>query len=280
MKEKVMNNTVNINAGGKRSICAALLFALISTPAAAENYEGFTEPYRTINVAAAETGIIAELLVREGDRVQAGQPLARLDCEVQHALLAIAKQSMQAEGSLDAAIAELHLRRERFEKLESLRKEGHARQEEVDRARAEVEVAEAHVRSAREDLLNRKLEHEKIKVQLQRRTVRAPVTGIVTTLHKQIGEFVAPNNPDVLTVVELDPLLANFTIMSARISKLKLDQSLPVEFPASGLKTTGVVELIAPTTDAESGTVQIKLRLENPDGRFRSGERCRMLLAD
>lgn len=280
VKEQVMNKRATVKLGQVPWICASLLVVLPLVSAAAQTYEGFTEPYRTINVAAAETGIVAELLVREGDHVQAGQPLAKLDCEVQEALLAIAEQNMLAEGRLDAAVAELHLRQERFGKLKSLRIEGHARQEEVDRARAEVEVAKAHVRAAQEDLLNRKLEHEKIQVQIARRTVRAPVTGVVTTLHKQIGEFVAPNTPDVLTLVELDPLLASFTVMSGQVTKLRTEQKLTVEFLSSRRKTTGVVELVAPVTDAESGTVQIKLRIANPDHLFRSGERCRILLTD
>lgn len=240
--------------------------------------EGFTEPHRSINVAAGETGIVEQLLVREGDEVLAGQPLARLDREVQQALLAIAEQSMKSTGRLEAVQAELKLRQQRLNKLESLRSEGHARQEELDRARAEVQVAEANVRSVREDLLTRKLEYQKIKVQLEKRTIRAPVAGVVTLLHKQVGEFVAPNNPDVLTLVELDPLLANFTVMSPQAEKLQLNQRVRVLFPVSGLETDGFVEMIAPVTDAESGTVRIKLRVANPDGSFRSGERCKMQL--
>ena len=242
--------------------------------------EGFTEPHRSINVAADETGIVEELLVREGDMVMAGQPLAQLDREVQEALLAIARQSMDSKGRLEASQAELKLRQQRLDKLESLRSEGAARQEEVDRARAEVQVAEANVRSIREELLIRKLEYQKIKVQLDRRTIRAPISGVVTTLHKQVGEFVAPNNPDLLTLVELDPLLANFTVMSPQTDKLQPDQEVRVLFPISGLETNGYVEQIAPVTDAESGTVRIKIRVANPDGRFRSGERCKIHLPD
>ena len=44
--------------------------------------------------------------------------------------------------------------------------EGHARQEEVDRAASEVAVAEANVRTAQEDLLTRRLEYEKTKAQI------------------------------------------------------------------------------------------------------------------
>ncbi len=260
------------------AVLSIALVAKASSPVTATELEGFTEPFRTINVAADETGIIDEVLVSEGDKVESGQPLARLNSDVHRTLLAISEQSMQAEGRLDAALADLQLRQQRFAKLESLRIDGHARQEELDRAAAEVAVAEANVRTAREDRLTKKLEYERIKVQLERRTVRAPVAGVVTKLHKQLGEFVAPNNPDVLTLVQLDPLLANFTVMSHQAPQLSKGQKVKIRMLPGNAETTGVVEFIAPTTDAESGTVRVKVRIENADGQLRSGERCKLLL--
>ena len=102
--------------------------------------------------------------------------------------------------------------------------------------------------------------------------------GVVAMLHKEQGEFVAPNNPDVLTLVKLDRLLAGFSIMSPRAESLGLGDRVSIAFAAGNRKAEGVVEFIAPIIDAESGTVQVRVRLENPDGRFRSGERCTLLL--
>ena len=95
-----------------------------AAPASALELEGFTEPYRSIEVAADETGTIEEVFVREGQTVAAGQPLVRLNSKVHLALLAIADQNMRATGRLDAAKADLQMRRERLGKLRSLRVEG------------------------------------------------------------------------------------------------------------------------------------------------------------
>jgi RND family efflux transporter MFP subunit len=244
------------------------------TPTSALEFEGYTEPYRSINVAAEESGIVDEVLVREGEIVEAGQPLVRLNNDVHEALLAIAKQSMQAMGRLDAAKADLQLRRERLERLTSLRVEGHARQEEVDRAAAEAAVAEANLRATQEDSVTRRLEYEKIKAQMARRTVRAPMAGVVTTMHTDQGEFLAPNNPVVLTLVQIDSLLANFTLTGSQAETLTIDQEVDVRFVQNGTKTTGAVEFISPVTDAESGTVLVRVRVANSDLRFRSGARC------
>lgn len=266
------------------SSCGLLLLAVVGASAGTGTagpsleLEGFTEPLRTINIAAEESGIIDSVLVREGERVTTGQPLVRLNSDVHLKLLAIAEQNMNATGRLNAAQAELSLRRERFSKLESLRIEGHAREEEVRRAEGDMAVAESNVRAVQEELLTRKLEHDKLKIQYERRTIHSPFSGVVTTLHKQPGEFVAPNKPELLVLVELDFLLANFTMLTTQAQTLRVGNKLPVSFPTSSATASGIVEFIAPVTDAESGTVRVKVRIPNPDNRFRCGERCKIRL--
>ncbi|MFO0817274.1 MAG: efflux RND transporter periplasmic adaptor subunit [Pirellulales bacterium] len=246
---------------------------------ASPDLEGFTEPYRTINLAFEDMGTVEEVIVREGDRVKAGQTIARLNSTVHQALLAIAEQNMKSEGRLDAALADLKLRKERLQKLEPLREQGHARQEEVDRAMLEVAVAEANLRTAREELISKRLECDKIKAQIACRSVRASVDGVVTKVHKQMGEFVAPNSPDVVTIVQLDKLYATFTVSTSQAARLKSGEIFPVEFD-SGDEASAVVEFVSPVTNAESGTVLVKLRIDNAEGRTRSGDRCRLRLAE
>lgn len=251
---------------------------LCATTATAIELDGFTEPSTTIIVASSETGLVAEALVEEGESVREGQPLARLNSDVHQALLRVAEHNMRSEGRIQAAIAEVGLRSRRLEKLEALRTDGHARQEEVDRARSELDVARANLTAAQEDQISRRLEFEKVQVQVRQRTVFSPIDGVVTAMHREVGEFVAPNHPDLLTVVKLDPLMANFTVMSHEAKRLQLDQRISVVFPNSGQENEGVVDFVAPVTDAESGTVRVKIRIPNPDNQLRSGERCNVIL--
>lgn len=255
-----------------------LAYLALSTPRVVigSELDGISEPFRVINVAADEMGIIEETLVREGERVERGRPLARLNSEVHRALLAISEQGMNSEGRLEAALAESRLRKTRLEKIEALRAEGNARQEELERAAMELEVAEANARSAREERLTKKLEYDRLKVQLERRTIRAPVAGVVTKLHRQPGEFVAPNNPEVLTLVQLDPLLANCAAPSEWTARLEVGQKVHVRFLVAEVVAEGVIDFIAPVTDAESDTFQVKISIDNPAGRLRSGERLKL----
>lgn len=246
----------------------------------AAEFDGFTKPFREIDIASPEPGIIMQMTVREGEAVQTGQVLATLDNEVHMALLAIAEQSKHAEGRLEALQAELSLRFDRVQKFEKLVQLGHARQEEIEKARMELEIAEAQVKAAREDLLIKELEYRKIKVQLDRRTITSPIDGVVEKLHRDIGEFVAPNAPEIMTVVQLDPLLASFSILGPHVEKLAMDQAVKIRFPISKQLVEGRVTFISPVTDAESGMVRVKVRVDNPDGKIRSGERCLIQFSD
>lgn len=249
--------------------------------AAGIDVDGFTEPYRTIEVAAAEPGIVASIEVHEGDSVEKGKVLAVLDQDLLDALLAIAEQNMRAQGSLDSAKAELELAQHRLKKLLLLREQGNASQDEVERTRADVAIAQAHVRAATEERLIRKLEYRKIQAQVEHRTLRAPIDGVVLEIHKEIGEYVAPNDPRVVTLVQLDPLLATFSLDAERAAALREGQAITVtslgvtlDATAAPVAMKGIVEFVAPVTSAESGTVRVKIRIPNPDGRYRAGERC------
>tara|TARA_R100001132_G_scaffold499_1_gene716 strand:+ start:7731 stop:8522 length:792 start_codon:yes stop_codon:yes gene_type:complete len=236
--------------------------------------EGYTEPYRTIKVATDETGIVEKVYISEGQAVEKGDPLICLNSDIQSAMLAIAEQNMNAQGRLESAKAELQLKKERFRILQSLRLEGNARQEELDRAICEEHIAKANIQSVKEDIATRRLEYEKIKTQISRRTIRAPISGVVNLIHKEQGEFVAPNSPETMTLVQIDRLLAFFTLTPQQASQLKIDDKIEVTFRINNATTEGTVEYISPVTDAQSGTVLVKVRIDNRNGSFRSGERC------
>lgn len=262
-----------------------ITIALMTTgtaPAVAQDgspaIRGLTEPYRTIDVAATESGAIASLGVREGDVVQQGQELAALNCQALTALLAIAKHGMESKGKLHAAEAEVRLREERAENFASVFASGHARPEEVRRAETDLAVARAHLLAAQEELVQRQLEFEKIEAQIEQRTVRAPLGGVVSRVHKDEGEFVAANDPTVLTIVQLDPLIAIFTLSTSQAGRLQTGQEVMVRLPEANKPVAAEVEFIDPVTDPESGTVLIKVRVPNERGTYRSGARCSLLL--
>jgi len=271
----------------KRTQCGQLIacFAIAVIAATTTNYtiqaseiEGFTEPFRQIDVAAAEAGILDKILVKEGDEIQKGQLLGELNYEVLSASLKIADTSRKATGKASSAKAELRLKTERYEKLKQLLERQHATQEEVDRTAVEKEVSEAQLLVVEEERTIRNLEYDRIQQQIELRKLRSPINGSVTRQHKDTGEFVSPNDPVVVTVVQLDPLVAVFSVPGKVLDHIKPNQELSVVVGDKKTKVVGSVQYVSPVINAESGTAQVKVQLPNPNRELRSGSRCFLVL--
>ena len=120
-------------------------FALASTTlsgAFAADIESFTEPYRSIDVAAIESGIIIGVHVKEGQKVDKDQPLAELNQDVLRLSVEIAKTNSEAMSAIRAAEGELKLQTDRLARLQQLRAKDNATEDEVNRATLDREVAD------------------------------------------------------------------------------------------------------------------------------------------
>jgi RND family efflux transporter MFP subunit len=256
-----------------RTFTVILLFSCVRF-AAAQTVESFTEPYRKLDIVPAEPGILRTLAVREGDHVEQDQRLGALDCEVQEIALEIARQNMEARGQLASAVAERDLRRTRLARLQELRGSGHATQDEVDRAGADLRVAEANVQSAAEKQRTDELEFRRIAAMIDRRILKSPIDGVVTRLYKEEADYVGASVSPVMTIMQLDPLRITFSIPNTVGQSLRPGQSVALMLPESEQNAVGQVEFVSPVSEAESGTMRIKVLLKNPQGKYRCGVRC------
>ena len=260
-----------------KSICCSLMIVsgLVGNLPAQNNspdvIQGYTAPFQEIRLSAAEPGLLTEISVKEGDSVNEGDVVARLNHKVLLKSLAVADKEMNSNGNLKSARAELRLREDRLIRLQGLKERGHASEDEIQTATAERDVAKARLLAAEETLEVKRLEHKRIQAQLERRFVRAPFGGVITQLDKKVGEFVPANDPSMLTMVQLDPLIATFTIPPDAARKLTKNQSVSVQFPKERQPTFGNVTFVSPVNDAESGEVRIKVEIPNPTQKLRAG---------
>lgn len=255
-------------------ILCSLLLTLPQSARGDSSIEGFTEPIRRIDLAAAEPGILVKLFVKEGESITAGQPLARLDREVHEITAKIAKRAKEQRGRLNAAQAERQQRAQRLERLRTIEPKRFASADEIARAETELSIAEANLLAAEEQLAIDTLEYEKARAILERRELRSPIDGVVVKLHREEREFVSVINPTVVTVVQLNPLQVIFPVPTTAALKLARDQQVTLRIPELKQDAVGRVEMISPITEAESGTVRVKVLIDNTAGHYRAGLRC------
>lgn len=207
-------------------------------------------------------GRVAELRVREGDRVEAGAVLARLEAsELEAGRAAAAAQLEAARAALaelvagarseDVAQARAALRAVEQQAEEARRDAVRARrlheggaisQEALEKAETRLEVTEASVDQARERLqaLEAGPRQERIRAQqaavsaaaasvrqteaaLANAVIEAPFSGRVTTRHRDPGETVQPGQP-VVTLLDLDDRWVRIYVAEDRIGAVAIGQ--------------------------------------------------------
>lgn len=262
-----------------RRISPVVILALtvfgISAPAfvCGQTVEGFSEPVYSVDVASPEPGTIDAILVRQGQRVKAGEPLVQMDAETLSASLDLARAKARIRAKADSAAIELAVRQRRLENLNRLGRENSS-SEEVARAAADVDLARTQVLAAEEEILQNQLEAKRIEIQLARRTIRSPIDGVVIRLHRQRGDFVTAAEPQLVTVVDLRQLRIILYPLSSHAEQIQRATHTMIRMERSGEPARAVVDFVSPVTSADSGTVRVELLLDNAAGRYRSGLRC------
>lgn len=188
-------------------------------------------------VIARTRGVVRELLVEEGDRVRADQPLARLEND---------EQRIEYEKSVttrDNAWRE-------YERAEKLHTQGLLSDEEFETSRREAE--EAKQTAALNELV------------LSRTVIRAPFGGRILTRHLDVGATVA-DGTSVYDIADLDPLYADVNVPERQIAKLAVGQLVRLAADSSSIEAEARIERIAPLVDPATGTVKVTLAVGDTD---------------
>ncbi len=111
------------------------------------------------------------------------------------------------------------------------------------------------------------------ELMLERRAIRAPFDGIVSIIHRREGEYVSPVRPELATVVDVSKLLAVFNIHTGDLATITSRKDLTVVMPDDS-RVRGTLHNVGVQTDAESGTVPVKVLLDNANLALRAGEQC------
>lgn len=242
----------------------------------AQILRAFTQPVRVSEVAASEPGIVQVVYVHEGDEVRQGDRLAALDKEVIEQTLEAARAKAESTARVDAAKAMLEIRQQQHNKLLDLDDQGHGNKFEVERAKAELNSAEAEYRLAVEARRLAMIEIKRIEAQLERRVIRSPFDGVVTRIHKEVGEYVSGSEPQIMTVVKLNQLRATFHLKAKQLERLSKGSAVRVSLVQAHqtIPLKAIVEFIAPVVEPKSGTAQVSVIIDNSQRELISGNEC------
>lgn len=223
------------------------------------------EPFRRATPGTVLMGRVEAILKAEGDRVRAGDVLARI------ASGDVAARRAQAEAGVAASRAMEENARRTRERMERLHARQAASDKNLEDAVAGHDAALAQLRAAEEGLLA-------AGVYVDYAAVKSPFDGVVTARNVEKGDMAAPGMP--LFVVE-DTARMKVVAQVAESGAAGLRAGAPAEVVVSSLGDEiryGVVDEILPSADPRSRTFTVRVVLDNADGRLRSGMFARLRL--
>src|SRR3954465_4538013 len=197
-----------------------------------------------VTVSADLPGKIEKITFESGTTVHQGDVLVELDTRQERAQLA------DAEAQRDLA-------RINFSRRKGLVDEGVISRSDYDQAAAEQKSTDAKV--------------GEIRATIDRKTIRAPFTGMLGIRQANLGQYMAAGDP-IVPLQSLNPIYVNFGIPQQTASRIRVGQRLRITVrDQGGAPFLGHVSAINSLIDEATRNVQVQATIPNPEGKLRPG---------
>ncbi|NJL28656.1 MAG: efflux RND transporter periplasmic adaptor subunit [Thermoanaerobaculia bacterium] len=197
-----------------------------------------------VRVIAEWEGRLEKLGVDEGDRVAAGQVLARL---------------AQTDGEIALSKAKVRAENARFkhDRAQKLSEQKLLSPEEFEKVSLEYQIAQQELAEA--------------EWNLEKTAIRAPFAGIVTQRLAQPGQHIRPGD-ELFVVTDFDPLIARIYLPEKDVLALEEGRKVRVALKADeAIAVDGRIRQISPVVDTATGTVKVTVEAINPPAQVRPG---------
>ncbi len=196
-----------------------------------------------VTVSADLPGIITEITFDSGESVSQGDVLVRLD-------------TRQERAQLAAAEAQRELARLALERNRGLAQSGIVAQSNFDQAQAEFKSADARA--------------GEIRATIERKTIRAPFSGVLGIRQVNLGQYVAGGAP-IVSLQAIRPSYVNLTVPQHQLGSLRPGTRIEVTSDALDSPEVGKIAAVDAVIDETTRNARVQAIFDNRSGRLRPG---------
>lgn len=222
--------------------------AALKIGAISSNYEttAVLEAKEEAYVVARANGIVEHIYVEEGDYVEKGQPLAKLEQE-------------RYQLSVTRAKADLRGIQKELDKINKVYNQKLVSDDTFDKLSAQHESAKATLKLAELDL--------------SETTIRAPISGFIAERNAKVGNLTESFQRErMFYIVEQKQLYGIVHLPEKELSRVHKEQVASLSVTALGnQEVKAFVERISPVIDSETGTFKVTLRVPNEENHLKAG---------
>src|SRR5438552_9625552 len=205
---------------------------------------GTMEAVHGVTVSADLPGTVDRINFDSGKPVQQGEVLIQLDTRQERAQLA----AMEAQRDL----AKIN-----YARYDELQKQGVISKMDEVKAIADQKHTEANV--------------GEIRAAIDRKTIRAPFSGVLGIRQANLGQYLAAGSP-IVPLQSLNPIYVNFSVPQQVIGQVKVGDNVRLTTEnLAGHKFAGRVNAMDSIVDQATRNIQVQATLANPEGKLRPG---------
>ena len=226
---------------------------------------GSVVPLRVVDVRSQISNLVREVLIKEGQVVQQGQPMFLLDDRNDRANV----EKLRATLARDRALGVDQDRQ--LARSKELRTQNFISQGALDTAQAQRDAQWALVKSDEAALAA-------AEVALDFNTIRAPITGRTGVINVFPGTLVQPAAAALVTVTQVDPIAVQFNLPESQLALLQErmrsggKSTVKATIPATRKESEGQLYFMDNNVDVSNGTIRVKANFANPQGDLWPGQ--------
>lgn len=261
------------------SVGAVETVAVATLPSTRE-VSGTIRPAVTSVLSSKVPGNVTRILVREGDRVRAGQLLLELDArdldQQRQAAVAGSQEADQgiqgAAAALDAARASHQLASTTYERYRTLRERGSVSPQEFQEVETRWTASKADLQRAESGLAQARSRGSQAHSSARAAAtlhgfsrITSPIDGFVARKFIDPGTQAMPGMP-LLTIEQTTGYRLEASVAADLLGSIRRGDTIAVEMPEHGLVLDGTVSEIVPSVDATTRTALLKIALPDDPG--------------
>ena len=262
-------STAGAGAGGPVPVATALA-ARKPMPVTLSSF-GTAQAMVTVNVRAQVTGVLTNVLFREGDDVRQGDLLFVIDSRPFETAL------KQAEASLARDTAQ-HLSAEKeAQRQAELHRKGFSSEDQRDQSRAAADALAAAIKADEAAI-------ENARILLGYCSIRSPVDGRTGRLNVDVGNLVPAGDTTLVTITQVRPIKVLFSVPQQELPRIREQMAagrLAVAASAPSDRRppeTGDLTFVDSSVDMTTGSIQLRATFPNLDGRLWPGQFVNVVL--
>ncbi len=213
-------------------------------------FPGVAEPIEQRRIAAEAGGRVLAAPFEEGDAVEKGDLLLRVDAD-------------NTNAQIDLIESQLASARREYNRSKRLAKEGLVTPQQLDQATSQLEQARLSLKQA--------------KVGKSKSVVRSPFSGTVAAKFTEPGEFTGPGQP-IIDLIDTSTIQMNVTVPESAIPYISKGDEVDVVFPSVGRRVTGTIHRRGVRVAQPTQTFPVEVHISNETGEILPGMRARVII--